>query len=251
MPAVSAEYDYYGYARARQGVARNAMPSSRPTHTQTAVRRPTSEATRLATRNALRDDFIGVTTKTKKKAATPHITVAPHTASKTTKKKETNLDPVVFQKKEKVQKVEELKLKKMQVAKTKKEMEIARQKAKAATTVKTVILCTMLFAMFFLICYRYTTINESFNDVNSIKASLKEKETINAQIESNIKQNTDLSYIENYAKYQLGMQKPKASQIQKIVIEKEDKITTPIEIKEEVRDDKVTTVFNQFLKVLD
>ena len=251
MPAVSAEYDYYGYARARQGAVKKAAPVSRSQSVPSTTRRPTSEATKMATRNALSDDFIGVTSTKKKQHTVKTTSVKTEERKVSTKKKDTGLDPVVFQKKAVAKKPEELKLKKMQVAKKKKAQEIARQKERALALIKNILLSAALFAMFFFICYRYTLINEAFNDVSGVKSQLKEKETINAQIESNIKQNTDLSYIENYAKYQLGMQKPKFSQIQKIVIEIEDKITTPIEIKEEVKEDKVSKVFQNLLKVLD
>ena len=41
------------------------------------------------------------------------------------------------------------------------------------------------------------------------------------------------SYIENYARYQLGMQKPQDSQIMYINVEKQDKIFTPVITEEE------------------
>ena len=45
------------------------------------------------------------------------------------------------------------------------------------------------------------------------KCGVKTAQTINEQIQADIDSQTDLSYIENYAKYQLGMQKPKEEQI--------------------------------------
>ena len=199
MPALKEDYDYYGYARSRQGVARSATPVSRSTPKASNAHKPTSDVTKMATRNALRDDFIGTTKKTSTKSQT----------TKTTGKKSASriaeIEPVVFQKKQAktMQKPEELKLKKMQVAKKEKAKKIAKQKAKAKANVRTFLGGLCLFAMFFMICLRYTIINEAFNEVNDMKASLREKETVNAQLESNIKQNTDLSYIEKYAKYQL------------------------------------------------
>ena len=93
-------------------------------------------------------------------------------------------------------------------------------------------------------------INEAFNNLSDLKADVRNKQTINSQLESNIKQNTDLAYIENYAKYQLGMQKPKESQIQKVVVGKQDKILVPIEIKEEeeinVFDNFFNSIINKF-----
>ena len=98
---------------------------------------------------------------------------------------------------------------------------------------KNIVMASLVFGMLFLICYRYSSINEAFNELNDLKSNLRNKQTVNAQIESNIKQNTDLAYIENYAKYQLGMQKPKDTQIQKVSVQKQDKIILPIEIEEE------------------
>ena len=117
MPALKEDYDYYGYARSRQGVARSATPNSRSMANNKAVRKPTSDVTKMATRNALRDDFIGTTKKGSSKSHTTGTT-----AKKTTAKKHTEIEPVVFQKKvkENIQKPEEMKLKKMQVAQVKK-----------------------------------------------------------------------------------------------------------------------------------
>ena len=244
MPALAHDYDYYGYARSRQGVARNATPVSRPKQTQT-THRPTSESTKAAIRNALSDDFVGGSSK--KAVTKDNIRVA--TAKKKSKQEE--IEPVVFKKKENIQKPEELKLKKMEMAKKAKAKKVQKQKAKVKETIIHVMLTGILFAMFFLICYRYTAINESFSELNAMKSSLKEKETINEQVESSIKQNTDLAYIENYAKYQLGMQKPKSSQIQKIAIDKKDKITTPIEIREETEKGLLEKLLDDFMKIID
>ena len=47
------------------------------------------------------------------------------------------------------------------------------------------------------------------------------------------------------------MQKPKYSQIKKINVKKQDKITTPIEIKEEEEEGVFTKILNGLLKILD
>ena len=64
-------------------------------------------------------------------------------------------------------------------------------------------------------------------------------------------QNTDLAYIENYAKYQLGMQKPKESQIQKVSVGKQDKILLPIEIKEEEEKSGLDALLEKALELFD
>ena len=87
-----------------------------------------------------------------------------------------------------------------------------------------------------LIVYRYSLINEKFNEVEKAKKKLENSITINEQIQADIDSETDISYIENYAKYQLGMQKPQESQIMYVNHEKKDKIFTPIRIDEEVHE---------------
>lgn len=251
MPALKEEYDYYEYAsRRRQGTVKNAVPSSvvrknttssksnvaktstrsnynKSTHSNVNTKNLKTTTTRDITKNAIRvatrdDSFIG----NKKKTST--------TSAKKQTSKKTSLDPVVFNKKVAVKKPQEITLKRpVSNLKTKN---VAKQKARVKEMFRNVVTALFVFGMLFLICYRYSTINEAFNNLNNVKNELKNKNTVNAQIESNIKQNTDLSYIENYAKYQLGMQKPKDSQIQKVSVQKQDKIILPVAIQEEVEE---------------
>ena len=88
-------------------------------------------------------------------------------------------------------------------------------------------------AIALFICYRYSLINEKFNSVEKAKKELLNAQTVNEQIQADIDSETDISYIENYAKYQLGMQKPQDSQIMYINVEKQDKIFAPVKIEEE------------------
>ena len=90
------------------------------------------------------------------------------------------------------------------------------------------IACIALF-----ICYRYSLINEKFNEVEKAKKRLVTAQTVNEQLQADIDSETDISYIENYAKYQLGMQKPQQSQMVYINVEKEDKIFTPVKLDDE------------------
>ena len=73
----------------------------------------------------------------------------------------------------------------------------------------------------------------------------KDKEDMSASITNQI------SYIENYAKYQLGMQKPKESQVQKISIGKQDKIILPVEINEEEEKSLFENILQDVRKILD
>ena len=247
MPALKQEYDYYEYARSRQGTAKKAVPSSavsqksKQVQTMTLKTNPTREATKKATRIAMSDDFIG-TKKTR--PATKKVS--------NTKKRELSKDEYLLSnrgKEKTFEKPSEMKLKKPKS--NLKAREVAKQKAKVKEMLKNTFVASIIFGMLFLVCYRYSCINEAFNEVNDLKYSLKKKQTVNAQIESNIQKETDLAYIENYAKYQLGMQKPKDSQIQKINVKKQDKITTPIEIKEEEEEGAFTKILDGLLKILD
>ena len=91
-------------------------------------------------------------------------------------------------------------------------------------------------AISLFIVYRFSLINEKFNEVEKAKKRLANSITINEQIQADIDSQTDISYIENYAKYQLGMQKPQESQIVYVNNEKKDKIFTPIKIDSEVHE---------------
>jgi len=99
-----------------------------------------------------------------------------------------------------------------------------------------IMLFTMLAAIALFICYRYSIINEKFNQVEKLKKELANSQTINEQLQADIDSETDISYIENYAKYQLGMQKPQASQTVRISIDKNDKIFTPVKIEDEIHE---------------
>lgn len=202
---------------------------------------PTREVTKKATRIATSEDFLGV--KNKKN----NVNKKTNTSRLNKKNEEYILNNK--SKAKKIEKPSEMKLKKPKnVAKA---HEIARQKAKVKEMFKNIFVISTIFGMLFLICYRYSCINEAFNEVNDIKEDLRKKQTINAQIESNIQKETDLAYIENYAKYQLGMQKPKDSQIKTINVKKQDKITTPIEIKEEVEESFFERLLDKFLNLFD
>ncbi len=121
---------------------------------------------------------------------------------------------------------------------------------KKESVLKTIAYSMCAFSMLFLICYRSSAINESFNALSGIKAELETANTVNAQLESEIETQTDLSNIETYAKYQLGMQKPKDSQIKRIVVTKEDKISTPVVIESE-ESSFLSDLWHDIVNILD
>lgn len=262
MPAVQPEYDYYEYAMRRKGTVKNAVPYSAtrknslqtpqksvrrtPVNTMTSSKNlkttTTREVTKNATRIATRDDnFIS---KTKKVSGNQKVNT-----SNVKSNNKTSIEPVVFNKNKTLQKPQEMTLKKPKSNVKVKAMQ--KQKARVKEMLRNFVISSIVFGLFFLICYRYSIINESFNELNSLKSELKDQQTINAQLELNIKQNTDLSYIENYAKYQLGMQKPKETQIQKVSIGKQDKIILPVEITEQEEKGFLENLINDISKILD
>ena len=141
----------------------------------------------------------------------------------------------------------EMKLKKPEVAKKQNKNE----KIKAVSRVENIVYLLFGFGIAFLICYRYSLINEKFNELESTKKELLTMQTVNEQIQADIDSQTDLSYIENYAKYQLGMQKPSNSQIVYVNVEKEDKILTPITIEEESNKTWLDQLYDEILKLLE
>ena len=109
----------------------------------------------------------------------------------------------------------------------------------------------IFFAIASVICYRYSLINEQFIELKDIKKEYATIQNVNEQIEADIESKTDLTYIENYAKYQLGMQKPSDSQMRYVNIENKDKIITPITIEEDIEKGWFESVCDEIRKILD
>lgn len=213
MPAVKYDYDYYNqYGKSSKDVARNARSYQSSSNAQ---RSKTSvRRTPESTRNSTRMATRGV--------ASP----------KTKSNVKVNL-----------QKPVEMKLNRPKV----------KPKAKAKTEgVKRNILLGMIIVTFlFIICMRYTQINEKFNEVSSLEKEMASTEALNQQLTSSIESKTDLNYIEKYAKYQLGMQKPTESQIVRIAYEKQDKISTPVVIEEEDEESFLEKLYNDLKNLID
>ncbi|MBQ8299948.1 MAG: hypothetical protein IJX99_08900 [Clostridia bacterium] len=249
MPAIQNEYDDYGYIAMRRGTAKAAprVSDSKKRSTAKTNTRPTATkvntARMAAAKNANRESIRAVMRENTKNSTT----------SKTTTKRKTthNLDVPNTARKKKVSKPEEISLKKAEFMRSpKQKAKVNANTLRKENILKNTATFLCVFSVLLLICYRSSVINESFRDLNSIKAALTDANTVNAQIESDIQTQTDISNIESYAKYQLGMQKPKESQIQKIVVEKEDKISTPVVIEEE-KDSFWDSLVNDVLNILD
>lgn len=227
MPAVKYAYDYDEYRdRSQKGVAKNARSVS--VSSNMSAQRKVSR-TPESTRNMVR-------------SVTSQNTTQRRVTSNVRKKEHVNIDiPIATKKKINVEKPKEMKLTKPK----------AKAKAKVIATKKGIILGTVIVAFLFLICMRYTEINEKFNEVNALEKDLASAKALNQQLNANIESKTDLGYIEKYAKYQLGMQKPNESQIVRIAYEKRDKISTPIIIDEEEDSSFFSRLFNDLRNLID
>lgn len=257
MPATQRNYDYYEYGDTRRGTAkaaprladskRTATTSTKKATSTTGTRRTTATktvATRTSTtkRRAIKSDDIVKKVNNTKATNRASVRAVLNDDIKTTSRKTTrattskstskNLDVPNIVRKKQLQKPKEMSLKNAEVAVT------AKQKAKAKAKKRQNILQNIAFSLccfsiLFLICYRSSVINEYSKEVNSIISQLERVNAENGQIRGEINNQIKPVEFENRAKYQLGMQKPKDSQIQRIMIEKEDKISTPVVIEEE------------------
>lgn len=234
MPAVKYAYDYDGYNRRPQkGVAKSARSVS-PSSNMSAQRKVSSNRTTRTPE----------TTKNMVRSVTSQS--APKSKVTTNVKKREHIDidiPITVKKKVVIEKPKEMKLTK---PKSK-----AKSRAKANTTKKGILLGMVTVALLFLICMRYAEIDEKFNRVAVMEKELASARTLNEQLNANIESKTDLGYIEKYAKYQLGMQKPTESQIVRIAYEKRDKISTPIIIDEEGDSSFLSRFFNYLKNLID
>lgn len=250
MPLASVDYDYYEYVngqrtnRASYVVGNTAVKRTTST---TATRRPTTTVPQRTT-TARR------TTTTAKKPATT-------TVRKTTTARKTATTTTTTTKKPTTAKTYkhniDIPLSTKSTIKNKpKEMELKKPKtSKATLTIKETFVRVLYVAIFFAaglgICYRYSLINEQFSEIKNLKKEYENVQTINAQIQTDIDSKTDLTYIENYAKYQLGMQKPTNSQLKYISIEKQDKILAPVVIEEEDNASWFEKAYMEFKKIID
>lgn len=110
---------------------------------------------------------------------------------------------------------------------------------------KLVINIAIIFSALFVISYRNSKINESFNKNAGLKQSLAVTQKENEQLQVNIENSLNLSNIEKIAKEKLGMQKLDNSQKVYVSLPKKDYIEPAVE--------KVTIEENQniFQKILN
>lgn len=269
MPLASYDYDYYEYVNGRRtnkttyaaqttSKRSNAKATSKTTTTsqtkksQASTRiSKTSNATRPQTRKNVNAAVKRTSATTKK--ATPKTANAKNTRTAVTKKTTTKKLTKATKKYD-----IDIPLKSSsKIVNKPKEMTLKKPKAKvnAALAFKQALTRTFgvaaLFAIAFAICYRYSLMNEEFIELRNIKKEYETIQNVNEQLEADIESKTDLTYIENYAKYQLGMQKPSDSQLKYVNIEKRDRVLTPVTIEEETDTNWFTKICEEVRKLLD
>lgn len=260
MPLASYDYDYYEYVNGRRvnKTTYGTSTANRRTSATTYQSRRTSAATQtrknttsvaktqtqrnVTTKRAIQNGNKKVSTSSVKKTATRNTPTKRTTTKKpTVQKKKYDIDiPIRTSSK---------------IVNKPKEMTLKKPKTKKGITLKDALSKTFGVAIFFIvafaICYRYSLINEEFIALKGVKKEYENIQNVNEQIQADIESKTDLTYIENYAKYQLGMQKPSNSQIKYVSIEKKDKILTPVIIEEKTESNWFETICAEVRKVLD
>lgn len=109
--------------------------------------------------------------------------------------------------------------------------------------IKMMIYLGIFFGILFAISYRYSLINEEFNNVQKTKKNLLAIQKENEQTRIEIENNINLNNIEKIAKEKLGMQKLDQSQIVYVELDKKDYIETASKGKKD--DDNI---FSSFLR---
>lgn len=111
---------------------------------------------------------------------------------------------------------------------------------------KLVINIAMIFSALFVISYRNSKINESFNKNSDLKQSLAVTRKENEQLQVNIENSLNLSNIEKIAKEKLGMQKLDNSQKVYVSLPKKDYIEPAVE---KVTIDEEQNIFQKILNI--
>lgn len=236
MPAVDYDYNYYNNARKVNRTANTKRATNKvgSSVAMTSNKKQNYTSTRQSTKDQVRQ----VMYESAKKQS----------ARKTTKKNnDLDIPSINNSKKSKTTKPVEMKLKKPELSPAQKK----KAKEKVINRVKDVMTLLIGFAIAFLICYRYSLIDQRFNQLEKTKKELSTAQTVNEQIQADIDSQTDLSYIENYAKYQLGMQKPSNSQIVYVNVEKEDRILTPVTIEEDSNKTWLDQLYEEIVKLFE
>ena len=118
-------------------------------------------------------------------------------------------------------------------------------KRKVKTEVKMIVWILLGFAIFCVISYRNSLINESFNDKEKLKQDLAVIQKENEQLQVSIENSLNLANIEQAAKDKLGMQKLTNKQTMYVTLPKRDYVVSASE-EAVVEEEK-----NWFEKIID
>ena len=102
-------------------------------------------------------------------------------------------------------------------------------KAQKKKHAKMTLLVIGIFILLLTISYRNSQINESFNEVQTLKKELASLEKENEQLEVNIENGLNLNNIEKLAKEKLGMQKLTNKQTVYVNLPKKDYVESASE----------------------
>lgn len=122
--------------------------------------------------------------------------------------------------------------------------EIKISKSQKKRQFKATCLVIAMFILLLTISYRNSQINESFNQVQTLKKQLAALEKENEQAKVNIENNLNLNHIEQEAKTKLGMQKLTNKQTIYISLPKKDYTESA---SEEVKIEKDKNWFEEFV----
>lgn len=230
MPAVDYNYDYYSSNARKINKTANRKRATKRVDSSVSASLNRKEAYERRTRQSTKDQVRMATYETPKKP-------------KTTKKKNVDIDIPITTKKKVAAKPVEMKLKKPEASSKQKKQAME----KAMNRVKNVCYLLIGFGIAFLICYRYSFINEFFNENAKIEKEVIALKTVHEQkvAERDAKQDTD--YLENRAIYQEAMRKPTESDVIFVTFEKQDKIVQPAAIEEDVNKPWFEQLYNTCL----
>lgn len=97
-----------------------------------------------------------------------------------------------------------------------------KQKAEIKSHIKAIIYVLLIFTALFVISYRNSLINESFNNNENLKTQLSAIQKENEQLKVSLENNMNLTNIEKLAEKRLGMQKLDNSQKVYVSLDKKD-----------------------------
>lgn len=104
-----------------------------------------------------------------------------------------------------------------------------QSKRKLKYNVKPVLYIAIAFAMLLTVSYRYSLINENYNNKESLKSQLSEIEKENEQLKVNIESSLNLNSVEKTAETELGMHKLTNDQKVYVNLQKKDYVEPTVE----------------------